>query len=135
MTDRLEEAKKIFSNDLFATETTGIEIQAADVNYAKCTLKLEKKHINAIGTPMGGAIYTLADFIFAIASNTGNVPTVTMTSEISFLKVAEGSILTGESDYMGEKGRDCFYNIDITDDRGTKVAAVKIKGRRIKKNK
>lgn len=131
--DYLAEAKKIFSNDLFATQTTGVKIEAADINYAKCSLQLGPQHMNALGTPMGGAIYTLADFIFAIASNVGNVPTVTMTSEITFLKVARGDILTGEAKLTADDGRDCFYKIDITDNTGLKIADVVMKGRRKKK--
>ena len=65
----LEEARKIFSKDLYATELSGIEIDDIGKDYAKCSMKLTEKHKNAYGGIMGGAIYTLADFAFAVASN------------------------------------------------------------------
>ena len=132
MADYLTEARKIFKEDKFATDATGIIIEAADVNYAKCKLELYPKHMNALNTPMGGAIYTLADFTFAIASNIGNVPTVTMTSEIAFLKVAKGDVLTSESHLIKEEDRDCYFRIDITDSEDIKIAEVNVKGRRKK---
>lgn len=50
--DYLTKAKEIFSNDIFASETTGIEILAAEPGYAKCRLEIEKKHLNALNSVM-----------------------------------------------------------------------------------
>jgi len=135
--DYLNEARDFFENDIFSTKVTGITIEAVNKNYAKCFLKLEHKHMNALNTPMGGAIYTLADFTFAIASNIGNVPTVTKTSKISFLKASKGSVLISEAELIKEEGLDCFFAINIIDDLDIKVAEVIINGKRIsqKKNK
>jgi len=130
--DYLEEAKRIFKNDIFATETTGIEIEDAAKDYAKCSLKLGPKHMNALGTPMGGAIYTLADFTFAVAANTGNMPTVTVTSEITFLSRAKGSTITAEAMCTKDGERNCFFIIDIKDELDTEVATVTIHGYRKK---
>ena len=43
----LEEIREIFKEDRFATEAAGAIIDAADVRYARCRLKLEKlrKHL------------------------------------------------------------------------------------------
>ncbi|MGI6737661.1 MAG: PaaI family thioesterase [Anaerovoracaceae bacterium] len=128
--DNLRRAREYFGHDLFATATTGVVIEAAARNYARCSLRLGPQHKNALQMPMGGALYTLADFVFAIASNFDNVPTVTMVSEIRFLTVAGGDQLTAESVYLGEEGRDCRYRIDITDAPGHTVAEVRMRGRR-----
>ena len=77
--DNLKEARKFFGNDLYASETTGIEIIAAEPGYAKCSLKIEDKHRNALGQVMGGVFFVMADYAFAIASNFKQPPTVTQT--------------------------------------------------------
>ena len=61
----IEEKREFFKGDRFAVDVTGIDIVDVGENYAKCRLEIDKKHLNAAGHPMGGAIYTLADFAFA----------------------------------------------------------------------
>ena len=64
---KLEEARQIFAADKYATDASGIVIEEVGENYAKCSMKLTDVHRNAFGGVMGGAIYTLADFTFAVA--------------------------------------------------------------------
>ena len=45
--DRTEKARELFGTDYFATETTGIVIEKAETNYARCSFRIEKKHLNA----------------------------------------------------------------------------------------
>ena len=86
--DRREEASKDFAADKYATELTGAVIEETSEDYAKCSMKLEARHRNAYGGIMGGAIYTLADFAFAVASNFGKeMATVSLVGEASFLSM------------------------------------------------
>ena len=86
---RLEEARKEFAADKYATELTGVVIEETAEDYAKCSMKLEARHRNAYGGIMGGAIYTLADFAFAVASNFGKeMATVSLVGEASFLSMS-----------------------------------------------
>lgn len=127
MTD-LEQARSFFSKDIYATQTTGIEIEEVAVQYAKCSLKIEDRHRNATGQVMGGAVYTLADFVFAVAANFNQSVTVTTVSQISYLGPVKGDILYGESRLIKDGKRNCFYQIDITDNLGTPVAVVSVNG-------
>ena len=61
---KLEQIQKVFANDRFATDN-GAVIEQVDEGYAKCWLEIQPHHLNAAGTVMGGAIFTLADFAFA----------------------------------------------------------------------
>ncbi len=65
----LEEIRNRFKKDRFATEAAGIVIDHAEPGKAVCSLTLEEKHMNENNVPMGGAVFTLADFTCAIASN------------------------------------------------------------------
>lgn len=126
--DYLEKAKEMFKNDRFATSTTGIEILEAKPQYAKCRLKIEEKHLNALNTVMGGAIFTLADFSFAIASNIGGETVVTVNSQISYLGTAKGEYLYAECSPIKVGRSTCLYMVKINDEKNTQVACVSITG-------
>lgn len=133
---KLEEARNFFEKDIYATQTTGIEIDAVGKNYAKCSFKIEDKHRNAVGQVMGGAIYTLADFVFAVATNfEEKTPTVTTVSQISYLGIAKGDVLVGESRLVKDGKRVCFYEILISDDLGNRVAIVSTSGTHLRDKK
>ncbi|MBE6632619.1 MAG: PaaI family thioesterase [Ruminococcaceae bacterium] len=125
---KLEEAKKFFGNDLYATEQTGIEIIAAEAGYAKCSLKIEDRHKNALGHVMGGVFFTMADYAFAIASNFMQAPTVTQTSQIVYLTSPKGKTLYAETEKIRSGKKTCFYKIMITDDTGEEIAYVTTTG-------
>lgn len=124
----LEEAKEFFGNDLYATQQTGIEILAAEPGYAKCALKIEDRHKNALGHVMGGVFFTMADYAFAIASNFKQPPTVTQTSQIVYLSSPKGSTLFAETEKIRAGKKTCFYKIMITDDTGSDIAYVTTTG-------
>ncbi len=125
---KLEQAKEFFSRDLYASEATGIEIIAAEEGYAKCMLKIEDKHKNAMGHVMGGVFFTMADYAFAIASNFNQLPTVTQTSQIMYLSPVKGNVLYAETERIRAGRKTCFYKIIITDDMGAEIAYVTTTG-------
>lgn len=124
----LQETREFFLADRFAMVTSGIEIEAVDDGYAKCSMKIDERHVNATGHVMGGAIFTLADFVFAVATNTPGNVTVTTVSQISYLGTPKGDVLYGESRILKDGRRNCFYEISITDNAGTPVAVVSTSG-------
>lgn len=127
MTD-LEEARSIFMKDTYAMCTTGIQIEEVGEKYAKCSLGLDDRHRNATGQIMGGAVYTLADFTFAVAANFKQNVTVTTVSQISYLGPVKGDILYSESKLIKDGKRNCFYQIMVTDNLGTEIATVSVNG-------
>lgn len=126
----LEEAKTFFKNDIYATETTGISILDVKDNYAKCAFDIERRHLNAANTVMGGAIFTLADFTFAVAANYGKPLTVTLTSQISYLGSPKGTRLISQAHCTKEGRTAVFFLIEIQDDLGNPVASVSVNGYR-----
>lgn len=130
MTD-LQEAREFFSKDLFAVQGAGIEIDEVGERYSKCSMELKPIHQNAVGQVMGGAIFTLADFAFAVATNFHGPLTVTAVSQICYLGVARGNTLIAEAKLIKDGKRTCFYEISITDEIGTKVALVTSTGTHI----
>ena len=130
MTD-LEKAREFFGKDIFASETTGIEIEEVGLHYAKCVLNINDSHKNAYGGVMGGAIFTLADYTFAVSSNFNAPQTVSVSSNISFTGMAKGKKLIAESTLIKDGRSTCLYSIEIKDELGTKVAFVTINGMKL----
>ena len=127
----LEKAREFFSKDLYATEATGIVIEEVGEKYAKCSLKIERKHLNAVGHVMGGVMFTLADFVFAICTNRDGQITVTTSSTINYLSSPKGTTLYGESKLLKDGKTTCFYEINITDDLGNMIAVINTTGNHI----
>lgn len=127
-----EQAKKIFAKDKYAMSITGIEIEEVNGHYVRCSLKLDERHMNAVGHVMGGVMFTMADFIFAVATNLNQPVTVTTVSQISYLGSPKGNILYGESKLLKDGRRNCFYEISIKDNLGNPVAVVSTSGAHLK---
>ena len=124
----LEEVKAYFSRDRFAA-LAGIEITAVESGRAVCRMALRDDHMNSNNTPMGGAIFTLADLAFAVAANAtnvgeGNSNTVSQHMSITFLSPAKGKTLLAEAKRIRHGRRTCLYEVTVTDDAGTMVAHV-----------
>ena len=125
----LDDIRACFSGDRYATETTGVFIQEAQPGASVCTLPLRPELLNANGTPMGGAIFTLADFAFAVAAN-GHSTRVTVTQQVAvtFLAASRGKVLTAEARCLKAGRTTCLYAVDVTDDLGAQVAHLTING-------
>lgn len=124
---KLEQIQKVFANDRFATDN-GAVIDEVDDGYAKCSLEIQPHHLNAGGTVMGGAIFTLADFTFAVASNWNKPLNVSTTSQITYLGTAKGTRLVAEARKVKEGRSTCYYLVDVSDDLGNPVAHVTASG-------
>ena len=129
---KLEEAREQFSKDRYATVLSGIEVEEVGDHFARCSMKLTDDHKNAYGGIMGGSIYTLADFAFAIASNFGQEElTVSLVGQASFMSMTRGSVLYGEARLIKDGRSNCFYEVNITDDLGKTIAVVSFTGAHI----
>lgn len=132
--DDLEKARAFFDKDLFATKATGIVIEEVGKHYAKCSFEIAQNHQNAYGGVMGGAIFTLADYTFAVSSNFNQPQTVSTASQIAFIGMAKGKKIIAESSLIKDGKSTCLYAINVTDELGTKIAYVTINGMKLQKN-
>lgn len=119
----LEEVQDFFKGDRFAYETTGCRLTEVSEGRAVAELELDRdRHCNAMGGVMGGAIFTLADYALAAASNYNVAPSVSVCNSIEFLAGAKGEklIATCTADRSGRSLG--FYTVDVADDAGCKIA-------------
>lgn len=125
----LEEIRSRFQNDHFAMDATGIVIDSAEPGKAVCSLTLEERHMNENHVPMGGAVFTLADFTCAIAANGySERKTVSQHASITFLSPARGKRLIAEAVSLRDGRTTALYTVDVRDELGTYVAHGTING-------
>ena len=124
---QLQQAQEYFKQDHFATEN-GAVIEEVGDGYAVCSLALTDRHRNAMGNVMGGVLFMLGDFAFAVASNFGKRPTVSATSQITFLRGAQGDRLTARAEQVRAGRSLVYYEIYVTDGLGRLVARITASG-------
>ena len=125
----IEEIREMFSHDRYAA-MCGAYIEEAGERYSKVTCELGDKHRNAVGGVMGAVYFTLADFAVAVASNAwlDRPDVVSISSNISFLNYCKGNKLTAEAVCVKDGKTTCYYEVNITDDLGKRIALVTITG-------
>ena len=119
----LEEVQEFFKADLFAYEVTGCRLTEVGKGHAVAELALDRaRHYNAMGNVMGGAIFTVADYALAAASNYNEKPSVSVSHTIEFMSASKGSrlIATCEADKSGRSLG--FYTVTVADDLGRPIA-------------
>ena len=118
----MDKAKELLSKDAFAKHN-GIELVEIGPGTAKAVMTVGKEHLNGVGIVHGAAIFSLADFAFAAASNSHGTVAVAINANISFVKAAtQGTLLTAEAKEQSINPKLATYLIDVTDDEGERVA-------------
>ena len=115
------------AKDQFA-KTTGALIESISETEVVCTLDVQDRHINAGGTVQGGAVFTLADFAFALACNADDLSagnpaiSISQSSSIIFFRPAQGERLTARTACLQKGRKISVYRITVTDNSGLSVA-------------
>ncbi len=128
MSDTLAQLREKFVNDLYVSKGLEAVIDEASYGYAICSMEIQPHHCNALGIPMGGVMFTLADFAFAVAANQNGREVVTQASQIAFLTPTKGKRLIAAARQTKDGKKTCFYQISVTDETGTEVAFVTVNG-------
>ena len=129
MLKTIEELRKFFEADRFAAEM-GAVITECGEGGATVEMDAGPRHLNAAGTVQGGALFTLADFAFAVAANASGVPTVSLQNSISFLHAVKPGRLTARAERVSETRRTCCYDVSVTDEAGNLTARMSVTGYR-----
>lgn len=117
----LEEAREFFYKDKYAVNT-GITLDEITEEEAICSLNLTDEHRNAYGGVMGGVIFTLGDFAFAVLSNQIHQLTVAQQVDIHYLSAPKGDKLIAKATCRKSGRTSSIVNVDISDDTGRDVA-------------
>lgn len=132
----LEWARACFSNDLYATQATGISIKEVSScgkgGEAVCEIELQPHHLNARGAVMGGVFFTLADFAAGVAVNLAealprlgqemsqeelfSLHWVSTNSTIHFLSQPKGKKITAYARCLRQGRTTGLYQVEVKED-------------------
>ena len=116
----IEDAREFFKDDKFATNL-GICLDELTDDYCVCSLDLNENHKNAVGGVMGGVMFTLADFSFAVLSNQLHKPTVAQQVSVNYLSAPKGNKLIAKAICKKNGRSSSIINVDVVDDTGRDV--------------
>ncbi len=121
MCSDIEAVRRQFQNDRFAA-ANGMRLVELRPGFAKAVLAVEERHWNSIGIVQGGAVFTLADFAFGAASNSGGKVAVAVSTNLSFFKATRSGTLYAEATEISRSRRISTCTVRVTNESGELVA-------------
>ncbi len=102
-----------------------IELLEANIGYARIGMIIREDMLNAADVCQGGAIFSFADFAFAVASNSHGKLALATSANISFTNPAfAGDRLIAEAKELNRTKRTGFYQINVTREADQKLIAL-----------
>jgi acyl-CoA thioesterase len=117
----MKSLKEFLQGDEFVRHC-GIELVSVAPGHAVTRLRVQPHHLNAIGIAQGGAIFTLADYAFAAASNSHGTVAVGVNVSITYLKSVKTGVLTAEAREVALNPKLASYTVNVTDEVGSLIA-------------
>jgi acyl-CoA thioesterase len=118
----MQEIKQFFATEDKFARHSGIELLDVTPGWAKASMKIEPYHFNGAKTVHGGAIFTLADFAFAVASNSHGSMAMGINTSVAFVKAATKGTLYAEATEQSLNTKLATYLVHVTDDDNAVVA-------------
>jgi acyl-CoA thioesterase len=123
--DELKDSKileRVLLRDRFVL-SQGIKPEIVRPGYAKASLTVTEHHLNGVDIVQGGALFTLADYAFALAGNSHESVAVGIESNISFVKPSRvGDVLYAEAEELSRSKSLGSYLVRITNTQGELTA-------------
>lgn len=123
-TEENQRIATFFERDRFAREN-GIRVVEVRLGFARTEMTVEPRHLNSVGILQGGALFTLADLAFAVASNSHGVVAVACQADVTFFKVVQSGTLTATAEEIARTRKLSTCLIRVTDQSQDLVALFK----------
>lgn len=117
----IETARRAFARDRYA-ELSGIEIIEVAKGYCKARMQVEDKHLNSVDVVHGGALFTLADLAFAVASNSHGQVALAINAHITYLQAARAGVLYAVATEVEKPRKLGAYEVTVSDAEGKIIA-------------
>lgn len=117
----MSDITNIFPYDAFA-KYLGIELVDVSAGVATARMEVEERHLNSYGTVHGGALFALADAVFAVASNSHGRVAVAIDAHVSYVKAVHVGTLTAVAEEVSRSRVLATYEVRIFDGADELVA-------------
>jgi acyl-CoA thioesterase len=107
--------------DAFASHNGMTIIELRD-GFARAEMEIQPYHLNAAQTVHGGALFTLADFAFAAASNSKGQVALSINSSISIFRGAKEGRLIAEAREVSHSAKLASFEVSIRNDHADLLA-------------
>ncbi len=114
-------ARRLLTRDRWAA-AAGAKLVLVREGYARARMRLAPVHLNGVDVAQGGAVFTLADFAFAAASNSHGTVAVALDTSITFIRAATRGVLTAEAREESLSRRFSVCTVRVTGEDGAVVA-------------
>jgi len=102
----------------------GLELVKVESGYALIRMAFSERHHNIHGRCHGGAIFSLIDEAFQIASNSSGKIEIALNVNFSYMKAPrEGEVLTAEARLVDSSRRISHFIIEVRNESGDLMAA------------
>ncbi len=120
-TDPVTLVRRVMRGDRWAA-LAGARLVEVREGYARVRMRLRPEHLNGVGVVQGGAVFTLADFAFAVCSNSHGTVAVALDVAITFARAARTGVLVAEAREESRSRRVSVCDVRVTDAAGEVVA-------------
>jgi acyl-CoA thioesterase len=121
MESKIAKLEKMLKNDRFASHNH-INLVSVGKGEAVAEMIVGDSHLNGVNIIQGGALFTLADFAFAAASNSHGRIAVATQASITFFKGVSSGKITAFAKEINSGKTLAHYNVDILDEENRKIA-------------
>ncbi len=102
----------------------GIELLKVESGYALVRMRLGESHRNIFGRCHGGAIFSLLDEAFQVASNSSGVIEIALHVGVSYMKAPKADdVLTAEARLVDRSRRISHFLIEVRNAEGDLMAS------------
>lgn len=121
MQNKIQKLEQILKKDRFAFNSD-IRLISIGEGLAQAEMLISDKHLNGVDIIQGGALFTLADFAFAAASNSHGRIAVAANASISFFKGISSGKLTAYAKELNSGKSLGHFCVDIFDQDNNLIA-------------
>ena len=119
--DPLALVRRVMAGDRWAA-AAGARLVEVRPGYARVRMRVGDRHLNGVEVAQGGAIFTLADYAFAVCCNSHGTVAVALDVSITFARPALPGVLTAEAVEASCTRRTSVCDVRVTDRAGDVVA-------------
>jgi len=120
----MDKLKEFFEKQDRFAKNNNIIVEEIKEGYAKSSMIVNEIHLNGANVCHGGAIFTLADFAFAMASNSYGTISLSINSSINFINSAkEGEKLIAIAKELEKNPKLGNYSVEVTNSDGKLIAS------------